>query len=701
MTTSRLRIALVALVLVAVAFGTAPRADEGFWTYNSIPKAAIKAKYGFDATDAWLNHLQLATVRFGGGTGSIVSPDGLVLTNWHIGQGIAQRFSTPEKDLVKNGFLAATQADEIKIPGYTLSVLQSIEDVTAKVNAEMKAGMAPAEINAARQKAIQAIQGEAQTGVTRQVVSLYAGAVYNLYIYKVYTDVRFVFIVEYQTGFYGGDPDNFTYPRYCMDVAMFRLYENDKPAKTPHFLKWSAAGTKEGELVFTTGHPGATQRLNTVAHLKYMRDMSVPFAVASGEMREAAIMKWAALNPENARQTVGELFGIQNSLKSQRGRLKGLQDPAVMAVKEAAEKRLRAELAKNAAKQQELGDAWDVIEKSIQAAREVDAKRNFIVNAAGLNSTLFTQARQLVTAAYNPPTPGAAGRGGRGGGGGVPPAAGGGGGRGGAPAAINPAREKINLTASLAFMQKYLGADHEIVKMILDGKTPEARATELIDKTRITDPEIAALLRAGGKATIDISTDPMIVLARKLEVEGQPISKRYQDEVTAVQSATYPKVGQAVFVVDGAKAYPDATGTARISYGVVKTYMEDGKKIPAYTYIPGLFERAAQHNNQSPYDLPASWAAAKASLDPKVPFNFVSTNDIVGGNSGSAVVNKKGELVGLVFDGNIQSLPGYVIYQEEINRGVSVDSRLIIEGLKKVYKADAIVKELTGAAGKK
>ena len=699
MTTSRLRIALVALVLVAVAFGTAPRADEGFWTYNSIPKAAIKAKYGFDATDAWLNHLQLATVRFGGGTGSIVSPDGLVLTNWHIGQGIAQRFSTPEKDLVKNGFLAATQADEIKIPGYTLSVLQSIEDVTAKVSAEMKAGMAAAEINAARQKAIQGIQGEPQTGVTKQVVSLYAGAVYNLYTYKVYTDVRFVFIVEYQTGFYGGDPDNFTYPRYCMDVAMFRLYENDKPAKTPHFLKWSPAGTKEGDLVFTTGHPGATQRLNTVSHLKYMRDVSVPFTVASGEMREAAVMNWAALSPENARQTVGELFGIQNSLKSQRGRLKGLQDPAVMAVKEAAEKRLRTELAKNAAKQQELGDAWDVIEKSVQVARELDAKRNFIANAAGLNSTLFTQARQLVSAAYNPPTPGAAGRGGRGGG--MPPAAGGGGGRGGAPAAINPAREKINLTASLAFMQKYLGADHEIVKLILDGKTPEARATELIDKTRLTDPEIAALLRAGGKATIDISTDPLIVLARKLETEGQAVSKRYEDEVSAVQAATYPKIGQAVFAVDGAKAYPDATGTARLSYGVVKTYMEDGKKIPAYTYVPGLFERAAQHNNQSPYDLPASWAAAKATLDPKVPFNFVSTNDIVGGNSGSAVVNKKGELVGLIFDGNIQSLPGYVIYQEDINRAVSVDSRLIIEGLKKVYKADALVKELTGAAAAK
>ena len=449
-------------------------------------------------------------------------------------------------------------------------MLQTIEDVTAKVNADLKAGMAAADINAARQKAIQAIQGEAQTGVTKQVVSLYAGAVYNLYTYKVYTDVRFVFIVEYQTGFYGGDPDNFTYPRYCIDVAMFRLYENDKPAKTPNFLKWSAAGSKEGELVFTTGHPGATQRLNTVAHLKYMRDVSVPFAVASAEMREAAIKKWAALNPENARQTVSELFGIQNSLKSNRGRLKGLQDPAVMATKEAAEKRLRAELAKNAAKQTELGDAWDVIEKSIQVAREVDAKRNFIVNAAGLNSTLFAQARQLVRAAYNPPAPGAAGgRGGRGGG--MPPAAGAAGGRGGqAPAPFNEAREKINLTESLAFMQKYLGADHAIVKMILEGKTPEARATELIENTRITDTEIAALLRAGGKATIDVSTDPMIVLARSLEVEGQAVSKRYEDEVTAVQAATYPKIGQAVFVVDGAKAYPDATGTLRLSYGVVK-----------------------------------------------------------------------------------------------------------------------------------
>ena len=711
MNTRKLRIPLLALILVVAAFAVAPLADEGFWPYNSIPKAAIKAKYKFDVTDTWLNHLQLATVRFGGGTGSIVSPDGLVLTNWHIGQGVAARFSTPEKDLVKNGFLAATRADEIKIPNYSLSVLQSIEDVTAKVNAGITPTMSAQDVVAARQKAIQSVQGEAQTGVSKQVVSLYAGAVYNLYTYKVYTDVRFVFIVEYQTGFYGGDPDNFTYPRYCMDVSMFRLYENDKPASTPNYLHWSPAGTKEGDLVFTTGHPGSTQRLNTVAHLKYRRDLALPYAVASNEMREGAIKRWAALSPENARQTVSELFGVQNSLKSQRGQLKGLQDPAVMAQKEAGEKRLRAELAKNAAKQKELGDAWDVIEKSIQVARQIDAERNFIASAAGLNSTLFTQARAIVRAAYNPPAEGqAGGRGGRGGAG-APAAAGGqrgggGGGQRGGPGGaaapgINMAREKLNLTESLAFMQKYLGPGHAIVKRILGDKTPEARATELLEKTRITDPEINALLRAGGKATVDVSTDPLIVLARDLEPDAQRITRQYEAEVTSVQSAEYPKIGQAVFVVDGAKAYPDATGTARLSYGVVKTYIEDGKKIPAYTYVPGIYERSAQHNNQNPYDLAPSWVGAKASLDPKVPFNFVSTNDIVGGNSGSAVVNKKGELVGLIFDGNIQSLPGYFIYDEAVNRAVSVDSRIILESLRKVYKADALANELAGVAAKK
>ncbi len=687
---------VVPLLALAVAFGAlgaVPAADEGFWPYNSIPKAAIKAKYKFDVTDAWLKHLQLATVHFGGGTGSIVSPKGLVLTNHHIGLGSLQRLSTPERDYVKNGFYAPTLADELKVPGMTLRVLQSIEDVTAKVTSAVTASMSAQEASAARQKAIQAIQGEPAAGTSKQVVSLYAGAVYNLYTYKVYSDVRLVFGAEYQTGFYGGDADNFTYPRYNLDVSMFRLYENDKPAETPEYLKWSANGSKENELVFTTGHPGSTQRLNTVAHLKYLRDVTVPFTIANNEMREATVKQWMAQSAENARLGRTELFGIQNGLKSYRGRLKGLLDPSVIARKEAAEKRLRAELAKNAAKQQELGDAWDVIEKSIAAARAIDAERNFIVNAAGLNSTLFAQARQMVRNAY---TPQAAGRGGRGAGPGGPGGAPGGG-RGGAPQAVNLAREKLNLTASLTFMQKQLGPDHAIVTRILGGKTPEARATELVDGTRITDSEIRSLLVAGGKATIDVSTDPMITLARELEPDAQAIAKRYEDEVVSVQANAYPKIGQAVFAVDGPRAYPDATLTLRLSYGTVKGYLEDGKKIPPYTVAAGLYERAAQHAGQPDYELAPKWAAAKAAINPKTPFNFVSTNDIVGGNSGSAVVNRKGELVGLIFDGNIQSLPGYYIFDEP-NRAVSVDSRIIIEAFRKVYGAGALADEITGAS---
>ncbi|MEW5982488.1 MAG: S46 family peptidase [Acidobacteriota bacterium] len=689
MTPRRLFAFVLGLLLVATAYGASIGADEGFWPYNSIPRAAIRSKYRFTVTDQWLNHLQLATIRFGGATGSIVSPNGLVLTNHHVGLRTLQNLSTPGKDYVKSGFYAPTTAEELKVPGMTLSVLQSIEDVTEKVNAPVKPGMTAAQVNEARQSAIRAVQGQAAPGVSRQVVSLYAGALYHLYTYKVYSDVRLVFGVEYQTGFYGGDPDNFTYPRYNLDVCVFRLYESDKPAETPVYLKWSPNGSRENELVFTTGHPGSTQRLNTVAHLRYLRDTALPFSVANLEMREAAIKQWASLSAENARQTLSELFGVQNSLKSQRGRLGGLRDPALMGKKEAAEARLRAELAKNPAQQQELGSAWDVIEETLAVAKQLDAERNFVANAAGLNSTLFAMARNLVRAADNPPAP-------EGGRGGAPGGAPGGGGRGGAPAAPNLAREKVNLTASLAFMQEFLGAEHAIAKRILAGKTPAARASELVDQTRLLDSEIQTLLRAGGKAAIDASTDPMIVLARSLEADAQAVAKRYQDEVTAIQQAEYPKIGQAVFVVDGPKAYPDATGTLRLSYGTVKSYVEDGRRIPAFTDFAGLYARSAQHSNEPPWDLAPRWVENRAAINLRTPFNFVSTNDIVGGNSGSAVVNRKGEVVGLVFDGNIQMLPGYYIYEDSVNRTVSVDSRAIIEALRGIYKADALADEMTG-----
>jgi hypothetical protein len=682
---------LLIVLLAVVAFSAMPRANEGFWPYNAIPKADIKAKYKFDVTDAWLKHLQLATVKFGGATGSIVSPNGLVLTNHHVGLGTLQRLSTKERDLVKDGFYAPMAADELKVPDMTLNVLQSIEDVTTKVDSGVTAVMKPQDAVAERQKAIEAIQGERQTGMLRQVVSLYAGAIYHLYTYKTYTDVRLVYGAEYQTGFYGGDPDNFMYPRYNLDVSMFRLYENDKPAQTPNYLTWSKNGAKENELVFTTGHPGATQRLNTVAHLQYLRDVALPFAIASLEMREATAKKWSALSAENERQTKSELFGIQNGLKSQRGRLGGLKDTALMAKKEAAETRLRTELAKNAAKQADLGGAWDTIAQALAVARQLDAERNFITNAAGLNSQLFAQARQMVRAAYAPAgvKPGPGGPGGAAGPG-----------RPGAAAEIDLEREKLNLTESLSFMQTFLGPKHAIVTRILAGKAPEARATELVDGSRLTDPEIKRLLQAGCKATIDASTDPLIVLARSLEVDAQAIAKKYDEQYTSVLAASYPKIGQAVFVVDGAKAYPDATGTLRLSYGTVKGYMENGKKVPYFTTFAGLYERSAQHNSQPPYDLAPRWVENKAALKLDTPFNLVTTNDIVGGNSGSAMVNRNGEIVGLVFDGNIQMLPGYYAYDDVISRTVSVDSRGLIEAFRKIYKADALADEMTGTKTK-
>ncbi len=704
MNTRTLRIPLLALILVVAAFAVAPLADEGFWPYNSIPKAAIKAKYKFDVTDTWLNHLQLATVRFGGGTGSIVSPDGLVLTNHHIGLSSLQRLSTAEKDLVKNGFLAATRADELKVSGMSLSVLQSIEDVTAKVTAAVTPTMTPQEVAAARQKVITAIQGEAQTGVSKQVVSLYAGAVYNLYTYKVYSDVRLVFGVEYNTGFFGGDPDNFTYPRYAVDVSMFRLYENDKPAQTPNYLKWSPNGSKEGDLVFTTGHPGSTQRLNTVAHLKYRRDLAIPYAIASNEMREAAVKKWMALSAENARQSTQELFGIQNSLKSQRGQLKGLQDNAIMAQKEASEKRLRAELAKNAAKQKELGDAWDVIEKSI-ASRAQDRRRAQLRRQRGrpefdaVPAGAADRARGL--------QPGARRR------------------RPGRAARRRPAWRRRTGGARRRAARRRGGRPergaredqpHRVARVHAEVPRSEPRDREAHSgrqnargarhRAHREDPHHGprnqrppARRRQGRGGRGDRPDD------RPRAHRSRPGRRRSPRPTTTrwrrSRPRRIPKIGQAVFVVDGAKAYPDATGTLRLSYGTVKNYKEDGKIIPPYTYVPGLYERSAQNGNRTPYELAPKWAEAKSVLDPKTAFNMVTTNDIVGGNSGSAMVNKKGELVGLIFDGNIQSLPGYFIYEESVNRAVSVDSRMILESLRKVYKADALVNEIAGAAKKK
>jgi hypothetical protein len=690
---NRFLAALLLALFTISTFYIPALAEEGMWTFNNVPREEIKKKYGFEVTDEWLKNVRLASVRFNnGGSGSFVSSSGLVLTNYHIVEDLVTDVSTPEKDYAKLGFVAKTRADEIKLPGLELNVLMSIEDVTTRVNEAVKAGMSDADAFTARRTASSAIEAESlkATGLRSDVVTLYQGGQYHLYRYKKYTDTRLVFVPEFQAAFFGGDPDNFNFPRFNIDMALVRVYENDQPVRPENYFKWSTAGAKEGSLVFVTGHPGSTSRLNTVAHLEELRETSIPIIIRLLERQEAMLKKYMAMGEEQTRQAQNELNSVQNSLKVYRGRLAGLKDRDLMARKSKGEAALRKSVGDNPERQKMYGNAWEAISTAHTTYPTYIRERRAFDQAAAFNTTYFGFARALVRLATENEKPNAErlpeytdAR------------------RASlelalySPAPIHDDFEKLKLADSLSFMVELLGADHALVKQVLNGKSPEERANEMITGTKLKDVAYRKQVAAGGRKAIDESTDPMIVVARTIDAKARELRKRYEGEVLGVERANYAKIARALFDIEGTKLYPDATFTLRLSYGSVQGYTENGKKIAPFTTLGGLFARADEHKNQFPWVLPQRWMEKKSALNLNTPFNFVSTNDIIGGNSGSPTINQNGELVGLIFDGNIQSLVGDYIYDGSVNRAISVDSRGMLEILKKVFDAGHIATELT------
>jgi hypothetical protein len=675
---------------------TAGHSDEGMWLYNNPPLKTLKERHGFEPTKEWLDHLQKSSVRFNsGGSGSFVSANGLVMTNHHVGADTLQKISTKDKDYLKNAFLAKTQAEEVPAKDLELNVLWNITEVTDKVNAAVKDGMATAEAGKARRAVMsslekQALEGKDNNKFRAEVVTLYNGGAYHLYEFKKYKDVRLVFAPEKDTAFFGGDPDNFEYPRWCLDVCFFRVYEDGKPVKPEHYLKWSEAGTKEGDLTFVSGHPGRTSRGLTMAHLEYIRDKLAPYQLNLLRRMEVVLKTYSDRSLENAREAQDDLFGVQNSRKARLGGLAGLQDPELMGQKRKAEAALREAVMRDS-KLRDVATAWDEIEETLKYAKEIFVEFNLFERGQAFRSHLFDNARTLVRASEElQKQDGERLREYR-------------------SAGLDslkfslfsevPVHESLEITSladSLSLMVEMAGMDHPLVQKILAGKSPRERAYELVKNCKLAKADERKKLFDGGKAAVDAANDPMIELAKLVDPDARKVRKVFEDKIDEPQKQAYGKLARARFAVYGDKVYPDATFTLRLAFGLVKGYEENGKKIPSHTTIGGAYEHSKAHGGIDPFKLPDSWIKAKDRLNLDTPFNFVNTADIIGGNSGSPVVDKKGEVVGLIFDGNIQSLVLDYAFTDEVARAVSVDTRAIMEALRKVYEATALADELQG-----
>ena len=665
-------------------------ADEGMWTLDSPPLQQLKERYGFTPTQEWLDQVRLSSVRFNnGGSGSFVSSDGLALTNHHIVFGQLQKLSSSQKDYVKEGFLAQSRAQELKCPDLELNVLMSMENVTEHVRRALREGMSEKEALESRKAEIAKIEKESleATGLRSDVVTLYQGGEYWLYRYKKYTDIRLVFAPESQSAFFGGDPDNFTFPRYCLDMALVRVYENDTPVKRTYHLKWSAKGASDGELVFVSGHPGSTDRLQTMAQIKIKRDSQYPYRLKTFKRRLKVLKQYAAGGPEQARQAARQVFGIENALKAWTGEYNGLLDKNLISKKEKEENDFRALVKSNPEWKKQYGDAWDAITqaqtkqvnmlellrfRSLRGSRMARLALSIVQYVAevkkpdgerldGFHDSQLDSLRFRLLS----------------------------------PAPVYSDLEETLLADRLEESLEELGAKDPFVETVLAGRTAAEVANKVIRGTQIADPDFREMLLEGGEEVVAASTDPLISLARSVDPLIREIRKWFEDHIESVETTAGEKIGKARFAVYGKSVYPDATFTLRLAYGSVKGYPMNGTQAPTKTTFYGLYDRAYSFALKPPYDLTQRYREGQNRLDLSTPLNFVSSCDIIGGNSGSPVINKKAELVGLIFDGNIESLVSRFIYDEGKNRAIAVHSTAMIEALRKMYDAGALADELT------
>lgn len=669
-------------------------ADEGMWLLNDPPRDLLAKKYQFDLTAEWLERAQGASIRFNnGGSGSFVSPEGLIVTNHHIGADSLQKLSTKDHDLLREGFLARTRDQERKCPDLELNVLQSILDVTDQVNAAVKPQMTPAEAFAARRAIMATIEQKSleETRFRSDIVTLYQGGAYHLYRYKKYTDIRLVFAPEHAIAFFGGDTDNFEYPRFNLDICFFRAYENDQPVRPKHYFHWSQTGPQSNDLVFVTGHPGTTNRLETLAKLQHRRDHTLPYNLTRLRAMEALLIQFSEKDPENRRAASKDYHRVANSRKAFSGQYQGLLDPAILARKMEEENQLRNQIVQDPEKKKKYESAWEQVAQAEKKFASFEREYYLIERGDAFDSDLFGIARHLVRLVQEKSRPSSERLREY---------------RDSAleslkfqlfsPAPISSSLEKARLATSLTFLAEQLGGDDSFVQSVFAGKPPAARANELIEGSRLQDVSHRKTLANQGIETIQQCSDPLIQLALQIDPRARELRKRFESEVEEVERQANGRIANARFEMFGKGVAPDATFTLRIAFGVVKGYSVDGLDLNYFTTFQEAFAKADRLGNREPFSLPERWLKARGQLDLATPFNFVSTADTIGGNSGSPVLNRAGELVGINFDRNRHGLVRNFVYTDQQARHIAVHSRGVLVALKSLYGAIELLAELTG-----